>query len=100
MLLVILYLPFLALSPLLLVAAVMFCIPGGFIIVLGGAYLLAIELVGLVGQAAGRRWGRTHTNRMPMRHGRARRNRRSTADQPSRLEPTTQAAAVQRHGSA
>ena len=97
MLLVILYLPFLAFSPILLVAAVMFCIPGGFIIVLGVAYLLAMELVGLVGQAARRRWRRTHTNRMPIRHGEARRNPRSTADHGIRLEPTTQSAAAQRY---
>ena len=97
MLLLVLYLPFLALSPILLVAAILFCIPGGFIIVLGVAYLLAMELAGLVGMAARRRWRTTHANRMPMRHGGAWRRPRSTANPANRLETATQSAAAQTH---
>jgi hypothetical protein len=100
MLLAILYLPFLVLSPILLVAAVLFCIPGGFIIVLGVAYLLGLELAGLVGRAARRRWRTTHARRMPMRHVGAWRSPRSTVDQARRLESATQTAAAQRHGRA
>lgn len=76
--LAILYLPFLALSPILVVVAVVFVvIPGGFIIVLGGAYFLSVELVGLVGLAAARRWRTTHTNR---RRANARRGLAQPAD--------------------
>jgi hypothetical protein len=96
MLLAIIYLPFLAFSPILLVAAVMFCIPGGFIIVLGVAYMLAMELVGLVWVAARRCWRTRHKSRMPMRHGGAWRNPLWTANQPSRLKTATQSAAAQR----
>jgi hypothetical protein len=50
------YTPILLCLPLLLVAGVLFCIPGGFILVLGGLYYaLAWLFTGLLGLAVSRR---------------------------------------------
>jgi hypothetical protein len=51
------YVPILLCLPVLLVGAVLLCIPGGFIIVLGGLYYALAGLTGLLGLAvSGRRW--------------------------------------------
>ena len=49
------YVPILLFLPLLLVAAVLVCIPGGFIIVLGGLYYAFVGFTGLLGLSVGRR---------------------------------------------
>ena len=47
------YLPFLLFIPILLVLGILFVIvPGGFIIVLAGAYYASLEVLGLLGLAA------------------------------------------------
>ena len=50
------YVPILLCLPVLLVAAVLVCIPGGFIIVLGGLYYAFVGFTGLLGLAVSRRW--------------------------------------------
>jgi hypothetical protein len=49
------YVPILLCLPVLLVAAVLVCIPGGFIIVLGGLYYAFVGFTGLLGLSVGRR---------------------------------------------
>jgi hypothetical protein len=49
------YIPILLCLPVLLVGAVLVCIPGGFIIVLGGLYYAFAGFTGLLGLAASRR---------------------------------------------
>jgi hypothetical protein len=55
MFLILFYVPILLCLPLLLVAAVLVCIPGGFIIVLGGLYYAFVGFTGLLGLAGIRR---------------------------------------------
>jgi hypothetical protein len=58
------YLPFLLFIPILLVLGILFVIvPGGFIIVLAGAYYASLEVLGLLGLAAGRRRRAVRANR-------------------------------------
>jgi hypothetical protein len=49
------YVPILLCLPVLLVGAVLVCIPGGFIIVLGGLYYAFVGFTGLLGLAVSRR---------------------------------------------
>lgn len=66
MFLVFIYAPFLVFAPLLLVLGVVFVVvPGGFIIVLGGAYIVFAELVGLLGIGLRER-RRTNTAHIPL----------------------------------
>ena len=58
------YLPFLLFIPILLILGIVFVIvPGGFIIVLAGAYYASLEVLGLLGLAAGRRRRAARANR-------------------------------------
>jgi hypothetical protein len=58
------YLPFLLFIPILLVLGIFFVIvPGGFIIVLAGAYYASLEVLGLLGLAARRRRRAVRANR-------------------------------------
>jgi hypothetical protein len=58
------YLPFLVFMPILLVVGIFFVIvPGGFIIVLAGAYYASLEVLALLGLAAGRRRRAVRANR-------------------------------------
>lgn len=58
------YLPFLLFIPILLVLGILFVIvPGGFIIVLAGAYYASLEVLGLLGLAARRRRRAVRANR-------------------------------------
>jgi hypothetical protein len=58
------YLPFLLFIPILLVLGIVFVIvPGGFIIVLAGAYYASLEVLALLGLAAGRRRRAVRANR-------------------------------------
>ena len=50
------YIPILMCVPVLLVALMLVCIPGGFIIVLGGLYYAFVGFAGLLGLAVSTRW--------------------------------------------
>jgi hypothetical protein len=62
------YFPFLLFLPILLVLGIFFVIvPGGFIIVLAGAYYASMEVLGLLGLAARKRRRAVRANRRPAR---------------------------------
>jgi hypothetical protein len=58
------YAPILLCLPVLLVVGVFVCIPGGFIVVLGGLYYALVWLTGLLGLAVSRR-RRSRASRVP-----------------------------------
>jgi hypothetical protein len=58
------YTPILLCLPVLLVVGVFVCIPGGFIVVLGGLYYALVWLTGLLGLAVSRR-RRSRASRVP-----------------------------------
>ena len=58
------YTPILLCLPVLLAIAVFVCIPGGFIVVLGGLYYALVWLTGLLGLAVSRR-RRSRASRVP-----------------------------------
>jgi hypothetical protein len=62
------YTPILLCLPVLLAIAVFVCIPGGFIVVLGGLYYALVWLTGLVGLAVTRR-RRSRASRVPPNTG-------------------------------
>lgn len=98
------YFPFLLFIPILLVLGIIFVIvPGGFIIVLVGAYYASLEVLGLLGLAARRRRRAVRANRRRAQGSLALVTPRTSGSQPGRpvaltpnLRPRPQLASVNR----
>jgi hypothetical protein len=98
------YFPFLLFIPILLVLGIFFVIvPGGFIIVLAGAYYASLEVLGLLGLAARRRRRAVRANRRRAQGSLALVTPRTPGSQPGRpvaltrnLRPRPQLASVNR----
>ena len=98
------YFPFLLFIPILLVLGILFVIvPGGFIIVLAGAYYASLEVLGLLGLAAGRKRRAVRANRRRAQGRLAFVTPRTPRSQPGRpvaltrnLRPRPQLASVNR----